>query len=600
MKPKFLSALLALGFLFTPTEIQSQDCSQGEISHIFVDNHSIFDPETLPEDDRIRWAYVLANRIHVRTRESFIRRELLLEVGDCYDADAARESARVLRDFRFIANADVYGVPQADGSVHLVADTRDEWTTKVALGVSFDDGPSFDGASITEENLLGRGILLSFFHRERQEIRDSGGVLEAPRVFAGSWDVAFGITDTRVGTSWSQVAIRPFVAEETGVGLRQQVSRSDQLFTFHAGEGSGFTHVVVPVTEDRAELSLAVRFGEPGRLYMLGGGISWEALDFHGPDPSLEVIPDGDFDRREPAPESVRSAVAPQLVNREARRVNVMAGLRRLRFMEWRGLDAITGVQDVPFGLEAGAVLGHAISGPLRADGYEEPDAILRGEFFHGRAVGDALLHTLIRGEGRRRSAPPEGLSRWGDILAEAMALSYWRPGPDSRHLLVARLSGAGGWRHSGPFQLTLGGEDGIRGLRDHEFPGGRKLILSLEDRITLDSPLPDFADLGVSLFTDVGVMQAGGVPFGRSSGVQAAVGAGLRIGFPAGTSSVIRVDATVPVTGDRAFRGPMLRISSREILGLLAPLGSVQLQRSRRAGVGTEFSGVAIDPYRR
>jgi len=109
-------------------------CAEGRISNIFVDNHDIFDLEQLEQGTAVRWAYSLANALHVRTAQSFIRREILFEVGDCLDPLLLEESGRILRQYGFIASADVYSIRQPDGSHHVVVDTQDEWTTRIDFG----------------------------------------------------------------------------------------------------------------------------------------------------------------------------------------------------------------------------------------------------------------------------------------------------------------------------------------------------------------------------------------------------------------------------------------------------------------------------------
>ncbi|MSR36564.1 MAG: hypothetical protein EXR95_07970 [Gemmatimonadetes bacterium] len=63
------------------TGVAAQACPDGVVTTVFIDNHSIFDPEELAAVERFDWAYRLANRLHVRTRQGFIRRELLFEEG---------------------------------------------------------------------------------------------------------------------------------------------------------------------------------------------------------------------------------------------------------------------------------------------------------------------------------------------------------------------------------------------------------------------------------------------------------------------------------------------------------------------------------------
>src|SRR5690554_3040028 len=119
MRALFASLLLVL---LAPSPAAAQEaCANGRVSHVFVDNRSIFDLDEL-EDAPFQWVYRLANRLHFRTRPSFLRREILLAPGDCWDLFLAEESARLLRRLTFIARSDVYGVQQPDGDWHLVVD----------------------------------------------------------------------------------------------------------------------------------------------------------------------------------------------------------------------------------------------------------------------------------------------------------------------------------------------------------------------------------------------------------------------------------------------------------------------------------------------
>lgn len=56
-------------------------CPGGVIDYVFIDNASIFDPRETDADSRFTWAYRLANRLHRRTRDEVIRRELLFAEG---------------------------------------------------------------------------------------------------------------------------------------------------------------------------------------------------------------------------------------------------------------------------------------------------------------------------------------------------------------------------------------------------------------------------------------------------------------------------------------------------------------------------------------
>jgi len=61
---------------------QAPECSEGVISGVFVDNHSVFDLADPRLDMRFDWAYNLTNRLHPATRQGVIRRQLLFAPGD--------------------------------------------------------------------------------------------------------------------------------------------------------------------------------------------------------------------------------------------------------------------------------------------------------------------------------------------------------------------------------------------------------------------------------------------------------------------------------------------------------------------------------------
>jgi hypothetical protein len=126
--------------------------------------------------------------------------------------------------------------------------------------------------------------------------------------------------------------------------------------------------------------------------------------------------------------------------------------------------------------------------------------------------------------------------------------------------------------------------------LRD--YPGARRVLLTAEERFRLASPFPEVFDLGATVFADAGRIFPGGRPWEQDSGWQGSLGLGLRLGFPAGSASVIRFDLAFPLEGGGAR--PMLMIHAREWIGLDDALRRLDLDRSRWHGVGLRFPGVA------
>jgi len=574
----------------TPKWGLGQECPQGRISYIFIDNNSIFDLSELDPDASFRWAYGLANKLHVRTREEFILDELLFEVGECVNPLLLEETERLLRAYRFIGDADVFAIPQPDGTQHVNVYTQDEWTTRVDLGLRIDDGLKIEGLEITEENFLGLGILARGFFKKDKEVQDLGFELETPRLFRTRWDARLSFGSTRTGNFFEEAITYPFVGEVGKLGARQSILWRETVFSYSTAGSPDYSHLLVPFLDQRWDVTLGRRFGRPGSLTLLGLGISRESVEFRDFPNDLEYVVDKDFS----SPILVDSAgvaeVEGQAQSRRANRVNFFIGQRNLSFVKRRGLDAMRGVQDVGVGIEAFLGLGRAWDALQEGGGISTDDLHTQASLFAGGAWDGWVMNGQVSVEGRHVKAGGGEGAKWRDVFAEADLLLYWQPGGNRFHTFLFRLSGAGGWSVDTPFQLTLGGRTALRGYREEYYPGAQRVVFTLEDRIYLPSPSPGLFDLGMAFFVDLGRMWAGKAPFGVTSDWLGTVGGGLRISLPPGTTSVLRIDLGFPLGKKAQLKDVILRVNMRELLGILPGLRDRQLLRSLRNGVRPTF----------
>ncbi len=582
---------VSISSLYSATELWGQSsCPDGGIGAIVIENRSIFDPAELPEDGRFLWAYRLANSVHIATREEFIANALLFSEGDCFEPAALRETERILREYRFIARADVSSVRQSDGTERVVVNTRDEWSTKLTINVRFEDRFRFEGVSLLEENLLGKGITLGLFRVDRDVRRDLGIAIEVPKVTRLGLDARLAVSRTRGGSGFDEALVYPFHGESRATAVRQRVSHRDDLFAYALSDDPEFSHLVIPVRIDGFEASGARRFGEPGDFYMLGGGVSYERVAV-GRAESVEGIRPEDFSGGEVVGTEYTDPLLTQLGTREALRLNLLFGVRRLRFAARRGFDTVDGVQDLPVGSEVLLSLGRTVgdTGPDRPGDLFSRLDLLRG------TTGDRHSSVLTASvEGRLEDSILDTRQMWRDLFVEGHGFLYLTGRGSPRHTGLLRVAVQAGWRTTGPFQLTLGGQDGVRSYTENQLPGGRRVVVSLEDRIRVGSLLPELFDLGITVFGDYGRAWSGGAPFGVDSGWRGALGAGIRLGFPPGSSSVIRADLAFPVGPGASSQRPVLRITAREWVGVLNDFRSPQLARARRAGIQGRYIGVA------
>jgi hypothetical protein len=583
-KPSFLLFLLIFLLGASVASAQDRPCPTGPISYIFIDNHSIFDTTEPGINKRFGWAYRLANALHVRTRRSVIERELLFGPGDCFDQYLLDETERLLRGYQFLSQVDLFGVPQPDGSYHVVVDTKDQWSTQLDLRVGFDEGVQLEGFRIRETNVLGRGQELALFWIDHDVTRDYGLAFGTPQLAGTRWDFSGELGRTRAGTLARETIAYPFVGEVSHWAARQSFSRVDQYFDYIMVDSTrdDTQHLLLPVREQVFDVGLGVRLGDRGNLTVLGAMISFEELSYPG---APEVTVGGDFDERVPADSQTVAQLGRQTQQLGSIRFGMLVGQRNVWWVKRRGYDSMRGQQDIPLGAEASFAFARSIPSLER-----DNDLISSLRLYTGIEYGDALFLGRMRADVRRDFDAIEAAREWKDLYAETELLNYWKPKSLPRHTFFLRASAAGAWNTRTPFQLTLGGDRNLRGYREEKFPGGRRLIFNAEDRIYFGWPWREVLDLGATIFVDAGRMWKGDVPFGGDSGFRTTAGLGLRGSFPAGGRSTFRVDVAAPMNGFKASNFRLI-FSATELLGI-AGTGTPddQLLRSRNEGVTGEL----------
>lgn len=567
-----------------PAQAAGDACDEGRVSYIFIDSHSIFDTTDPDLDPRFRWAYRAANKLHWRTRDAVVRRELLFDVGDCYDPYLLTETERILRGYPFLSRVDVFGIRQESGDYHVVVDTQDDWSTQLDLGLDFETGLKVEVLDFREQNLMGTGQTLGFFYEERDAQRNYGVTFITPQLLRTRWDLVARLGRTRAGTLLNETITYPFLGDIGRRAFRQSYLREDRFFSYSLGLGTGERqHVLVPVRDQRFSLAAVTRLGDRNNLTLLGGGVAVEELTYPGGAAAITQVSGGNFDQRIPADSALVDRVDGLLNPVRRFRVVALLGQRNLSWVQRRGLDSFRGEEDVRLGVELQVGVGRAV--PV-LDGANEWSGT--ANLFMSREIGPTILAARGRMDARRATgASGDSLE---DVLGIADLFGYLLPHDGSRHTLFLRTTLAGGWHMQTPYQLTVGGELGVRGYYPDAYPGGRRIVASLEDRIYFGWPWPDVMDFGTTLFVDAGRVWPGEAPFGVDSGWRASIGAGLRFNFPAGGRTTYRIDLALPVERGVRLGDLRLVVNVGELLGLSAPFGDPQVARSRRAALSGDL----------
>lgn len=486
------------------------------IGRIWIERNNIFDTNDPAESGGF---YRAANALHVVTRESTIRAQLLFEGGDLYSRRLLDESERILRDNEYLWDAWIVPVKYEDGVVDVRVTTRDVWTIEPGIYLSRSGGENRTGFELVDQNFLGRGGELSVGRRSDEE-RDSTIFGYRDKNLGASWlSLDLNYTDSSDGQTHALFLRRPFYALDARWAAGGGVLDDDRVDSvYELGDEVG---------EYRHQTSYAnVFYGWSGGLS--GGWVRrWRAGLVYD-DQRFEQDPGG---KVSPFIPEDRKLVYPYLSYE----------LLEDRFYEARNLDQMARTEDVFLGTRAELSLGWAdeslgsdrnavvFAGGV-SQGYGSPASsmFIFGTRLSGRLDSDDLANTVLSVQGR-----------------------YYRR-QSERRTFYAGLSADLGRNLDLDNPIEVGADEGLRGYPLRYQRGDRRMVFTVEQRYFTDVYLFRIFRLGGAVFYDMG-RTWGDNPAGEDSmGWLRDVGFGLRFANTrTSIGKVIHVDVAFPLDGD-------------------------------------------------
>ena len=181
--------------------------------------------------------YHLANQLHVRTKQSTIRAQLLFRVGDKYDARKLQETERNLRAVPYIYDAHVVPVKYLGGKVTVRVITKDVWTLSPGVSFGRSGGTNSSGFDLSDSNLLGLGKSLAISHSSDVERTSNGITYGDPNLFGSRWTLASGYVDASDGTQRSFALAQPFYSLDTPWTATVKAIKFDRIVSqYNLGE----------------------------------------------------------------------------------------------------------------------------------------------------------------------------------------------------------------------------------------------------------------------------------------------------------------------------------------------------------------------------
>jgi len=469
----------------------------------------------------------LVTSLHVTTAPSVIRNFILLRRGERCTPLLRSESERILRAMPFIADASVTAYQDGMDGVKVEVVTVDEPSLIGSVGVE-NSAPFLTGLTIGNQNLLGNAVYASANWRDGFYYRDRfAGRYSNYQLWGKPYQLQLSAARRELGSDWQMEIGYPFLTDVQKTAWRVSGGAIDEFARFLRPQGLPSTLEVVRRFADAGGM---LRIGSTGLLGFLGGQLSFESSS---PASAPIVVTDSGVVR-----DTTSSLIGRYRTARSAR-VNLLLGLRHVRFVRVTGFDALSGPQDLRIGTQLGLTVGHFLPA---SRGIARNEKYLSANLYFG--VGGQRSYAAIQGdlEGRR-SLETHG---WDDVLTSGRLAWYLKPHP--RHLLSADMTWGGGWSARIPYQLDLGARrGGLRGYDDVELGGARRIIARLEERWRVGN-FRGTADGGVGVFTDFGRVWAGDVPLGLDSGLRQSVGFSLLAAVPPRSQRIWRLDIAFPL----------------------------------------------------
>ncbi|HEX9724728.1 MAG TPA: hypothetical protein VGC53_10660 [Vicinamibacteria bacterium] len=439
------------------------------------------------EYQQVFWAYQVANKLHVRTREDIIRQELLFAPGDPADPELLAETERNLRSLTFIRDARIETTPGEDGTVDVRVRTFDTWSTVPELAFAKVGNEITWGVGASERNLLGRGKHLELTYRHELERDSTNFFYRDPRVAGSRVASSIGYSDLSDGNRGHFAVSQPFFSIDTKWAFGLQLRGYDQLDPLYQ-DG------------DRVEDLHHVSGGgsiDVARAVLRTG---YSALRLHA----------GYQKQRDDVDGAVRDFGI----------LRVGVSSVRHRYLKLTHVNRFEVAEDFNLGNQASAFFG--VSTPALGG---EPGKVYF--FFLSEQVGVPFgAEHFLRGaavwEARHRR------QRLENSLA-FFHLEYVNK-MSPRRALLATAQLRYGSNLDPEVQLTLGAQNGLRGYPVFQFVGDRSLLLSAEKRIFIADEVARLVSFAVGFFADAGYAWPTGTKIVFDD-LRADVGVGLLLG---------------------------------------------------------------------
>ena len=493
------------------------------IDNIDINIRPIFDLSD-PKNDN--WVFRTVNALHIHTRPSTIRDDLLFKQDDKVDQQLLDESERRLRARAYLDSADIRATTPCAGHANLKVDVHEVWTLLPEVNYSHTGGDNSYSFGVQDSNFLGYGKTVTLSHASSRE--RSGNLLEYydPNLGKNNSILSFVYGDNSDGTQKHLEYRRPFASLETDwtAGFSyDDFTQEDTLYDI-GKERDRFRH-----DNNLKTLFYGHRlpFSTRDSIHRLLIGYTSTQDNFY----SAGTPPDD-------------SIFVPE--NREAKYPWLEYQFIDDSFIKANNIQQVNRVEDINLGAEVRVRLGKTRSPLPKYDGAYVFDAEFSQAFqLDSKQI---VLADIIS----------DGYFRDGDFYSgkvKGVASYHWQN--FHRGQFFVRLTAARGFDMLQDQPLELGADTGLRGYPIRYQAGDHLQLVNIEQRYFGEREWFSLFYLGAAVFYDEG-RAWGQNPIPQSQrGRLRDVGIGIRVSGTRngnreeGGHNILHIDLAAPLDGD-------------------------------------------------
>ena len=483
------------------------------IGEVRINTQNIFDLDDPKENNAL---FRLANRLHIQTRPSVIRRSLLFRSGERVSQRVIEESERVLRANSYLYDVSIRPLAYRDGIVDIEVHTRDTWSLQPGVSFSRGGGSNSGGVTVREKNLFGTGATVGISHSSTVDRSGSELEIAHKQVFGGWTSFSLKRADFDDGSSHSVSLVRPFYALDSRWALGASTAQFDRIDAIYSNGAA--------IGQFRHRQKSGEAFGGWSHG-LVDGWVQRYSVGVNYTDDSYNIDPSFVPPAQLPADQTLSYPFI---------RYEVIED----KFARVTNRDKIGRPEFFAMGLNAQVQAGRAATsfGSTR-NLWLYSTSISRG--FEEVGGGDLLTSFAFSGQ-------------TGDGRSEhqfySTAVRYFLP-QASRAMFYAALS-LDAVRKPGPAdQLLLGGDNGLRGYPLRYQSGNQRALFTVEERFYTDWYPFQLIRVGGAVFFDVGRAWGGAYQNLANSGWLGDFGFGLRlVSDRSAFGNVLHLDLAFPI----------------------------------------------------